>query len=78
MRLHWISLETIEVSQGALKFSSGWMRESSVALLASSDWGHDGICLVVKRDVLWNFVAEHVGVLSSGFSHSADQLKIKN
>ena len=54
------------------------MRESSAALLASSDWGHDGICLVVKGDVLWNFVVEHVGVLSSGFSHSTDQLKIEN
>jgi hypothetical protein len=51
------------------------MRKPSAALLTSSDWGHDGICLVVKGDELWDFVVENVGVLSSGFSHSTDQLK---
>ena len=58
MRSHWISLETIEVPQGAQKFSSGWMRETSAALLTSSDWGRNRIRLVVKGDVFWNFVAE--------------------
>jgi hypothetical protein len=52
------------------------VRKASAALLASGDWRHYRLDLVVKWDILGNFVADEICVLSSCIPHGMDQLKM--